>query len=358
MSPFHPRAMAPTRNSSVTGASSGSRSSLSTGAAAGTGAAPPDAAHDLVEQPLDALGEDLHLLLLQRHGHDLGPGPGLQEEHALARLSHGAGDEPVGRVEGVQLSRHRSSLYRPRAGRATAAGAAADGCVGARAAPPTGDPSAAAATSKSPPVSLMRSTNGRRSVYRTTLTEHGVDLDALERVEVHARARRRVIDLITSPCETIAYVASGAEPRVPVAHRADRAGCHVGHRLAVGTGERPRRSGAACTTFHSGSFEQRLERLPGPVAVAALPDPLVDLERRRAGRGAARIASAVSRVRSSGLVTTAASGSAATRAAIAAACSRPSSSRWTPGVQPASSPVAFASVRPWRTSSTVVTSGP
>ena len=66
-----------------------------------------------------------------------------------------------------------------------------------------------------------------------------------------------------------------------------------------------------------------------------------------------RRARAVCAHRSRGLATTAATGTAATRSPVRAACSRPWSSRLTPGVRPASSPVALAVVRPCRTRSTV-----
>ena len=61
-------------------------------------------------------------------------------------------------------------------------------------------------------MSLMRSTNGPQvGVADRRVTEHGIDLDALELVEVHARARRRAMALITSPCETT-DVASASAP--------------------------------------------------------------------------------------------------------------------------------------------------
>ena len=60
------------------------------------------------------------------------------------------------------------------------------------------------------------------------------------------------------------------------------------------------------------------------------------------------IARAVSRQRSSGLVTTAARASPASRSPAAWACSVPRSSRCTPLLRPASTPVAFAVVRPCR----------
>jgi hypothetical protein len=67
------------------------------------------------------------------------------------------------------------------------------------------------------------------------------------------------------------------------------------------------------------------------------------------------MARAVWRQRSSGLVTTATSGTAASRSAVRSACSRPVSSSRTPAARPARTPEVFAVVRPCRTRITVAT---
>ncbi len=65
------------------------------------------AGHDLVEQLVDALGQRLHLLLLQRDAHDPRPGARLEEEGPLSGRPDGARDEPLRRVESVD-ERHGS----------------------------------------------------------------------------------------------------------------------------------------------------------------------------------------------------------------------------------------------------------
>ena len=131
-----------------TGASSGSRSSLPSGAVAGTGAAPPDAAHDLVEQAVDALGEDLHLLLLQRHADDLRRrrAPAGRTCARPARPRCRRRTAPAGR-RSEDLSWHAFDPISALACRSRrSAGAAAHGCVGAPRGDRRGAPSAAAAS--------------------------------------------------------------------------------------------------------------------------------------------------------------------------------------------------------------------
>ena len=94
-------------------------SSSSTGATAGTGtdrAAP----HDLVEQLLEPLGQHRDLHLLQRDAIDRPPAAGLQVERAVAGLAHGAGDEPLGRVEDEAPGVARDRPYVAYAGSAAA----------------------------------------------------------------------------------------------------------------------------------------------------------------------------------------------------------------------------------------------
>ncbi len=75
------------------GVSSGS---LSSAGAPGRPGSTAGAAHDLVEQLLDPLGEDRDLLLLEGHASYLSAAAGLQEEGPLTGRADGACDEPLG----------------------------------------------------------------------------------------------------------------------------------------------------------------------------------------------------------------------------------------------------------------------
>jgi hypothetical protein len=106
--------------------------------------------------------------------------------------------------------------------------------------------------------------------------------DALESVEVHAEGvgddRLDDVAVRDDGVDRLGNFGAG-EARVPVAHRADGPGTHVGERLALGAGE----GGGARVRLHhlpERFLGQRLERLVGPVAVTALPHPLVDVQRR------------------------------------------------------------------------------
>ena len=90
-SPSQARPIAPTRNSSSIGCSSG----VDVGSPAGQRGA--GAGDDLVEQLLEPVGEHGDLLLLQRDGHHPGAVGGLQVEGAVAGRADGAGDEAAGR---------------------------------------------------------------------------------------------------------------------------------------------------------------------------------------------------------------------------------------------------------------------
>ena len=128
------------------------------------------AADDLVEQRVDALGEDLHLLLLQRHRDHARAVARLKEELPLAGLAHGAGDEPLRLVEEEDLSCHVLTLSRALDRRPRPSW----GSLGPAPPPTTASDDAlrlrrlvfggGASEDRSPPVSLVRSTNGRRSV--------------------------------------------------------------------------------------------------------------------------------------------------------------------------------------------------
>ena len=63
------------------------------------------AAQRLVEEQVDPLGEDRHLLLLQRHAGDPAALAGLEEEGPLSGLADRAGDEPVRLLEVVDDDR-------------------------------------------------------------------------------------------------------------------------------------------------------------------------------------------------------------------------------------------------------------
>src|SRR4051812_41427372 len=71
---------------------------------------PAAAPQDLVEQLLDAFRQHAHLLLLQRDARHAPAGGSLEVEDPLTGLADGAGDEPVGRVELKDLTRHDASL--------------------------------------------------------------------------------------------------------------------------------------------------------------------------------------------------------------------------------------------------------
>ena len=143
---------------------------------------------------------------------------------------------------------------------------------------------------------------------------------------------------MTSPCDTTAYTASVARARrVPVAYGGDRARLH--RRAST---RRPRRG----TSSPTGGTARPSTAGPWRASSARGPSSRRTAPRRGARRRAARHVVAarraagpsVSRHRSSGLVTTAASGTAASRPARARTCARPVSSRATPSVQPASTP--------------------
>ena len=69
------------------------------------------AAGDLVEQLVHAVGEDLHLRLLQRDAdRAAGVVGGLQVEGAVPGLTDGAGDEPGRTVEEMDLTGHAIRL--------------------------------------------------------------------------------------------------------------------------------------------------------------------------------------------------------------------------------------------------------
>ena len=127
------------------------------------------------------------------------------------------------------------------------------------------------------------------------------------------RASARIA-LITSPCETATQTACvavlGAHSGVVLADRGDRALLHGRHRLARRSREGHRR-GVRLDDPPERLLGQLLEAAAGPVAVAALPQPLVGAQRRTPGRrrGRPAAACAVSWHRSSGLATTPARGS-------------------------------------------------
>src|SRR5215218_5835761 len=110
--------------------------------------------------------------------------------------------------------------------------------------------------------------------------------------------------------------------------------------------------GCCWTTFQSGCLARSLIARPVQSPYRASPRRSSD---RSSSFRPATTAAAVSWQRSSGLLTTAVSGTGANLAATASACARPFSSSRTPGVHPASTPPALAVVRPWRRRITVVT---
>ena len=100
-----------------------------------------------------------------------------------------------------------------------------------------------------------RTAAGRCSARR--VTEHGSTAMRWNASRCRPSASA-MIALMTSPCETTAYIGVGAvrggQPRVPVAHGGDRA---RGHRRPSTRRPRPGKTaalGCACTTFQSGSL--------------------------------------------------------------------------------------------------------
>ena len=82
---------------------------LRVGVVLGRGLGPLGTA-DVVEQVRDALGEDAHLQLLDRHRDQASATAGLEEEGAAPGRAHGAGDEALWRVE--VTDRHAGRLTR------------------------------------------------------------------------------------------------------------------------------------------------------------------------------------------------------------------------------------------------------
>ena len=130
--------------------------------------------------------------------------------------------------------------------------------------------------------------------------------------------------------------------------------CIARHRLAAGERGRGRLGLHRRPELLLGEVAQRPAL---PLAVVALGDPAVGARSSSGPPCAPRIACAVCRQRSRGLLTIAASGTTAeplARSRVAWPC--PVSSSCTPASRPASTPVAFAVVRPWRTRITVAMS--
>ena len=84
------------------------RRSLAGSASAGTLSTP--AIGQDVEQGVELLREDGHLRLLEDDADDVAALPGLEEERPAAGLADGAGDEPVGTIEGVDATGHDLTL--------------------------------------------------------------------------------------------------------------------------------------------------------------------------------------------------------------------------------------------------------
>ena len=144
----------------------------------------------------------------------------------------------------------------------------------------------------------------------------------------------------------------GLDRGVAAAYGGDRAGLHRRHRLAAGERRRGRLGLHRPPELLLG---QVLERPALPLAVVALGDAALGRDRAARPAGAAAIAVAVCRQRSSGLVTTRGQrdGRRAARRPRSA-CARPRRRRGArPACRPARTPVALAVVRPCRTRITV-----
>ena len=156
-------------------------------------------------------------------------------------------------------------------------------------------------------------------------------------------------DLMMSPCEHIRYTASApCSASMRAFHsrtRVDRAGLHGAHGLAAGE---DRGRGVLLDGLHQRLVGQLGELAAGPVAVVALADALVGVQRQLGAGGQQRregLPAALQRAADDG-------GQRQRRRAGRAAprpARRPRSSRATPGVQPASTPEVLAVDRPCRT---------
>ena len=120
-----------------------------------------------------------------------------------------------------------------------------------------------------------RTTNGRSARVADDAHRGRVDDDPLELVEVHAErvGEHRLDDVAVRDDDVDGVV---AEPGVPVAHGVDGAGLHVAHRLAALAGERHRRR-VRLDDLPQRVLGELLQLTAGPVAVAHLADPLVDV---------------------------------------------------------------------------------
>ena len=266
-------------------------------------------------------------------------------------LAHGAGDEPGRAVEEMDLTGHGHSLRggRPtgqpatprspaaQTARRAAADAASDEAVPATALGGGGISRTRRRRCRSP---AARTAGSRCSV--TTETEAGSTTIRWNRSRCRPSASARIA-LITSPWLQASQTASGPAPRRPwrpTPGRPRPRGPGSGPAPPPRPGEHRRRR-VLLHHLPQRFLDQLLERPAGPVAVARLAQPVVRLHRR--SRPAAR-ASAVCRQRSSGLVTTAASGTGASRSATAAAWRAAALVQVHPRVCPASTGPVFAVV--------------
>ena len=233
-------------------------------------------AYDLVEQRLDPLGEHRHLLLLQRDARRPAAAAGLQEEGALPGLADGARHEPLGRVVLEDDASHASRPY------AVAAGAAPPRTASEAAAPfrrLRRAPLRGTRKPRSLPRSLLRIDERSQRRVGDDAHRRRVDHQPLELVEVHAEGvgEHRLDDVAVRDDDVDGVV---AEPGVPVAHGVDRAGLHVAHRLAALARERHRRR-VRLDDLPERVLGELLQLAAGPVAVAHLAQPVVDVPLHR-----------------------------------------------------------------------------
>ena len=140
--------------------------------------------HHLVEQLLDAVGQDGYLLLFQRdrnHPHAI---DGLQVKRAFARHANGPRDESTRAIKLVELAGHSAiqPIRREYAPQRTKYDDRV--CIAQCSQYRLGSPAegrfrplrrrgAGARAVRSPPMSLLRTTSGRAAPYRIADTEHG-----------------------------------------------------------------------------------------------------------------------------------------------------------------------------------------
>ena len=258
--------MAPTRKSSVSGRSSGPSSA---GPAPPAGA--PGAAQYLVEQLLDPLRQQAYLELLHEHAGHPAACAGLQVEAALPRLSNRPGHETLRSVVGVD--RHLPIL-RPATNNGIALaqprppGRLADRLTGL-----AGGGLRLGQTAHARAGVVHPQDEGAQRRVADQADRAWIHLDPLEHVQVQAQAvGDDRFDHVAVRADQVDPFR--AEPGVPVPDRGDGTFLHARQGLAAGAGE-PHRARVRLHHPPQRFLGQPLDRLPGPVSVGHLGEPVV-----------------------------------------------------------------------------------